>query len=305
MKKKLFLILVTCLPALFVSAQKKLGMLEYLANTTIKIQTVDSISGDGNNTVSYGGDGTGFFFLFQTAQGNVPAIVTTKRMVEKAISISFVFLEANKDGMPLYNKQQTVTVKKTELPIFYHPEKNVDLVVIPINPLLEYFNRKKININYRTLDDSVIPSDSVMQTLPSFENFYLLGHPSGISAALAGKPLLRKGVTATALYLDYDHQKEFLGSVPVYDGDAGAPLLVYETNYSNRYDAPRSGGERVFLVGINYGTYTKNFGEKVVPRSIHIIPGKADSNIVYENISIAIKAQKLLDFKKILGELKK
>jgi hypothetical protein len=293
------------MPAVFVCAQKKLGMLEYLANTTVKIQTVDSIAGEGNNAVSYGGDGTGFFFLFQTVQGNVPAIVTTKRMVEKAITISFVFLEADKDGMPLYDKQQLVTVKKTELPILYHPEKNVDLVIIPINPLLEYFSKKKININYRTLDDSVIPVDSVMQTISPFADLYILGHPSGIGAGLAGKPFLRKGITGTALYLDYDYQKEFLGSIPVYDGDAGAPLLVYETNYSNRYDARRAGGERIFLVGINYGTYTKGFGEKLIPRSMHIIPGKADPSIIYENISIAVKAQKLFDFKKILGGLKK
>ena len=127
-----------------------------------------------------------FFFLFQPVQGNVTAIVTTKRMVGKAVTISFVFLEADKNGMPLYDKQQRVTVKKTELPILYHPEKNVDLVVIPINPLLEYFSKKKININYRTLDDSVIPTDSVMQTLGIFEDLYILGHSSGIGAELAG-----------------------------------------------------------------------------------------------------------------------
>jgi hypothetical protein len=304
-KQNLLLILFVCLPVVFVYAQKKAGMLEYLANTTVKIQTVDSIAGQGNNAVSYGGDGTGFFFLFQTAQGNVPAIVTTKRMVEKAITISFVFLEADKNGMPLYDKQQLVTVKKTELPILYHPEKNVDLAVIPINSLLEYFSSKKININYRTLDDSVIPTDSVMQTLTAFEDLYILGHPSAISAELAGKPLLRKGVTGTALYLDYDHQKEFLGSIPVYDGDAGAPLLIYESNFSNRYDAPRTGKDRIFLVGIHYASYTKNFGEKIIPRSTHIIPGKADAAVVYENISIGIKAQKLFDFKKLLSELKK
>jgi hypothetical protein len=305
MTKKLFLILFVSMPVVFVYAQKKLGMLEYLANTTVKIQTVDSIAGPGDKMVSYGGEGTGFFYLFQTVQGNVPAIVTTKRMVENAITISFTFLEADNNGMPSYDKQQLVTVKKTELPILYHPEKNVDLVVIPINPLLEYFSRKKININYRTLDDSVIPTDSVMQTLNVFEDLYMLGHPSGISAALAGKPLLRKGVTGTALYLDHDHQKEFLGSITLYDGDAGAPLLIYQNNFSNRYDGPRTGSDRVFLVGINYASYTKNFGEKAIPRSTHIIPGKADATVVYENISIAVKAQKLFDFKKILGELKK
>jgi hypothetical protein len=57
-------------------------------------------------------------------------------MLEKAITISFVFLEADKNGMPLYDKQQTATIKQTELPIFYHPEITVDLAIIPISLFL-------------------------------------------------------------------------------------------------------------------------------------------------------------------------
>ncbi len=277
-------------------------MLEYLVNTTIKIQTIDSIALVNNKEVSFGAEGTGFFFLFQTEKGKVPAIVTTKSLLQHAISISFLFLEADKDNVPLYDKQQKVTIQKAALPIFYHPNNSVDLVVIPINPLLDYFNNKKINISYHTLDDTVVPDDSIMQTLNVIEDVYMIGHPVGLGAELNGRPVVTKGVTATPMFFDHNNQKEFLLSIPEYDGADGAPILLYQSNYSNRFDAPRKLMQRVFLVGINYATYTKGFKEKLAPLSVHAIPYSTvtETPAVYEDMGIILKPQWLFDFRKIL-----
>jgi len=285
-------------------------MLEYMINATIKIQTIDSVAREGNKEIFYGGEGTGFFFLFQTTQGKVPAIVTTKHVIDKAITITFIFLEADGSGFPLYEQQQKVTINRKELLIIYHPETNVDLAIIPINPLLDYFQKRKINISYHAMDETVIPNDSIMQTLNPIEDLTMMAHPVGLNAELKGKPIVVKGITATPLFLNYDHQQEFLMSGSMYDGCSGAPVLLYQTNYSNRYDAPIiSGRQRMFLVGINYATYTKWFREKVAPRTMHVIPGNPETslpgNILYENIGVIIKSQRLLDFKKILNALKK
>jgi hypothetical protein len=307
MKKPIAILLFVFAPAIFVSAQEKLGMLEYLLNTTVKIQTVDSMARVGDKDISYGVEGTGFFFQFQTEKGKVPAIVTTKQVIQKALTITFLFLEADKAGKPLYGKQQKITIKKTELPIFYHPDNNVDLVVIPINPLLDYFGKQNIHISYHTLDDTVVPNDSTMQTLNVIEDLFMIGHPAGLATELNGRPLVRKGVTATPMFFDHDNKKEFLLSIPVYDGSAGAPVLLYQSNYSNRFDAPRKLTQRVLLVGINAATYTKGFKEKTVPLSTHTIPYNAETvaPVLYEDIGIIIKPQWLFDFKKILVGQKK
>jgi hypothetical protein len=45
--------------------------------------------------------------------------------------------------MPIYSKQSMVTLKRSVLPIFYHPDPSVDLAMIPVNPIIEYLQNKK------------------------------------------------------------------------------------------------------------------------------------------------------------------
>lgn len=306
MKKIRYLFLVLLLPAISQSQGKnKLGMLEYLVNATVKIQTVDSVVKRDGKEISYGGYSTGFFFLLDTRKGKVPSIITTRSAVQSAQSLSFFFLEADTAGLPLYGKQRQITIARRDLPILFHPEGNVDLALIPINPVLDGLARQKIRISYHSLDESIIPSVAVMNTLNVTEDLMMIGHPSGIRPEFNGVPFIKKGVSTTPIFLDYRQQKEFLADIPVYDGAAGAPVILYQINYNDRYDR-RTIAQRLFLVGINYGALSNGYRKKTVPRVTQVLSGQEqESAEKMFDAAIIIKSQKILDFRKLLEALKK
>lgn len=307
MKKICYLFLVLLLPAISQGqAKNKLGMLEYLVNATVKIQTVDSVVKRDGKEISYGGYSTGFFFLLGTRKGKVPSIITTRTAVQSAQSLNFFFLEADTAGLPLYGKERQVTIARKDLPILFHPERNVDLALIPINPVMDGLARQKIRISYHSLDESLIPSDSVMNRLNVTEDLMMIGHPSGIRPEFNGVPFVKKGVSATPMFLDYDQQKEFLADIPLYDGAAGAPVILYQVNnYNDRYDK-RTIAQRLFLVGINYAALSDGYRKKTVPRVTQVLSGQEQGSAEKMfDAAIIIKSQKILDFRKLLEAFKK
>ena len=281
-------------------SQKKLGVLEYAYTATIKIETEDSVVKRDGKEMAYGENGTGFFYVFQTNKGAVPVIVTNRHVIQSAATVTLYFLEANGENQPVYNKQQKITLKRENLPIFYHPDNTVDLAIIPINQVLAYFEKQKIRISYNPLNETIIPKDSVFNSTVPMEELFLLSHPVGLESELHGLPLISKGNTATPLFLDHAARKEFLAQLPVYEGNAGAPVIVYQSNNITRTDEQMS-GHRIILAGIYAATYTKGFRARTVP------PGHYPADATkpeYENVGIIIKSQRLRDFIKLLNELK-
>jgi hypothetical protein len=300
MKKTTCLVLFIGVFTLAAFSQEKLGMMEYLYNTTVKIQTIDSVVKKAGTSISYGSNGTGFFFTFETSKGSLPAIVTSRSIVNTAESLSFFFLESGETGIPIYSKQSMVTLKRSALPIFYHPDPSVDLAIIPVNPIIEYLQKQKITISYHSLNESVIPTDSITNTFNPSEDLYVISSPQGLEQELNSLPIMSKGTTATPLFLDHFKKKEFLAEIAVYEGSTGAPVIAYQANNNTRYDEAMT-GHRVLLVGILSGTYTKGFQQRIVLKGSY----PKEQMIAHENMGVVIKAQRLLEFKKLLSALKK
>jgi len=189
-------------------------------------------------------------------------------------------------------------------PLFF-TRRILDLAMIPINPLIDQLTKQKIRISYRNIDASIIPGDSAMNTMNVSEDLMMIGHPSGIRPEFNGVPFVKKGVSTTPIFLDYNNRKEFLADIPVFDGSVGAPVIVYQVNYNDRFDQ-RTIGQRLFLIGINYAALSNGYREKIIPRSSHRLSGsEEDQKEELFNTAIIIKSQKILDFTKVLESLKK
>ena len=304
MKRTLFVILLFCCPLATVWAQA--GMIEYLVNAAVKIQTVDSVVMRDGKEVPYGGYATGLFFLLESKKGKVPTIITTKTAIASAQSVTFFFLDADTAGLPVYGNLRPVTIARNELAILFHPEAEVDLAMILINPILDYLQKQKIKISYHNLDESLLPNDSVMNTLNVIDDLLMIGHPAGVRPELNGVPFVKKGVSATPMFLDYQNKKEFIADIPVYDGSSGAPVVLYlPLNHSNRFDQ-RTPRQNVLLVGINYAALSGGYRQKTIPRLAHLLSGpEQEPAEKMFDAAIIIKSQKILDFKKLLESLKK
>jgi hypothetical protein len=303
MVKTNLLIFLTLLLAIKSNCQRKeMDLTEYLINSTIKIQVIDSIVKKGQKNVMYGGSGTGFFFTFDVKKRQVPTIITNKHVVKSAIEATFIFSEQDTSGNPIYGKTQKVTLQVKDLKIIYHPDTSVDLAIIFVNPILTKFESQKIILGYHSLEEGNIPNDSVLRTLSAFEELYMIGYPFGLKDEINNLPIVRRGITATPLYINYNGKKEFLADIPVFGGSSGSPIIVYQNMFS---DGDRLAfGRRFFLVGINYATYTREFKGKVIPKTTYNFTDSVDvQTFIPYNIGIIIKSQRILEFKKELEKM--
>ena len=260
--------------------------MEYASNTTIGIKV------EGKETIN----GTGFFFVFNTDKVIAPSIITSKHILADAKTITFFFLEADAKNFPLYTKPQQITINKSDLKIIEHPDSSVDLAMIPIVSVLSYFSNKKITISYHALSDDNILKDSAAQRFRPLENVLLVGHPAGLEKELNNTSLTNMGVTATPVFRDHNNKKEFLITIPSYDGAAGAPVYAYQNSNFDRNDV-RMDGERILLAGIHTATYSKGFKERIYPED--------KKNVLHENVSIVIKAERIREFKRLLNTIVK
>ena len=134
----------------------------------------------------------------------------------------------------------------------------------------------------------------------------MVGYPNGIWDSKNNLPILRRGITATAVYNDYNGKKEFMIDMACFPGSSGSPVFLYNPTFYNSKDGTAINlGSRIYLLGILYaGPQYMTTGELEIidiptTRTIRPIAG------IPINLGLTIKAEKLLDFEAIIEELLK
>jgi hypothetical protein len=264
MKKSLIIILAFCFIAINIHSQIKEDLSEALINSTIKISGIEQVLVNGKNKNLYV-SGTGFFFGFNLPKGFFPVIVTNYHVIKDCNWGFLTFTNADSSGNPIYGKAIIDTLYDFKHSWLRHPDTSVDLAVLPIGPILNTHAKRKEKILFIPFVENIIPNDSINKSLHAIEDIYMIGYPFGKRDEINNIPIVRKGITATPAFLNYENNKEFLVDIPVYSGSSGSPILIY----SNEYNDKRGGlhvGNRIILLGINYATFLRNYEGKIIPK---------------------------------------
>ena len=295
------LILLSCFLSTLTFAQG-LDPTEFLINNTIKIECRKTI--DGKKIIS---SGTGFFFTYSWGNNRfIPVLVTNKHVVNGATSATFYFKEWDSSRHPIYGRTIKVDVNFGSSWIS-HPDTAVDLAVLPMLQLGEMLkNQYKDKIQYPGLNEGNLLTDSIAKSITAIEDVYMIGYPYGLRDEVNDIPIVRKGITATPLFLNYKGRREFLIDMPVYKGSSGSPIIIYSNSFRTRNGGMSFGQQRLLLAGINFATYNANFEGKLIPRKTDNIDSLlVQTSLPLYNIGIVIKAERLLDFKAIFSDLEK
>lgn len=285
-------------------SQTGIDVSEQLINVSIKIKVVEKEIIKNNLKQIIGATGTGFFFEYTLGTKKVPVIVTNKHVIKDAIRGILIFTLMGSNGKPAYGKTDTITINNFKSKWIYHPDSTVDLAILPIQNIID--NNKKLGkpIFCDPISEISIPSISIAQDFSGIEDIYMIGYPFGRKDEINNIPIIRKGITATPYYLNYENKKEFLADIPVYFGSSGSPVVIYSRGYNDK----RGGfynGIRFHLIGINYATYTRGFEGKIVPKLSYNFDAPdslvTTTQIPY-NIGIIIKSERLLDIKPLLKD---
>lgn len=288
--------LLTTLIFLFtnVNAQQKIHITEQLLNGTIRIEAFN-----GNSTST----GTGFFFTFykdKERKVSIPVIITNKHVVNRFNQIRLFFRKV-KNNEPDYGAPFVVTISNDTNTVIQHPSKDIDLVAIPTARIYAELEKQNIGIYYIASDESRIPDDSTQKSeLKSIEEVLMIGYPNGLWDTKNNLPIVRKGITATTPFIDYNGKREFLVDIAAFGGSSGSPIIFYRDIYTDKNYVAKV-GPKLYLLGILYAGPLYTVEGKVIKANPADPTNNSDvrTNIPM-NLGYVIKASELLVFKKLL-----
>ena len=227
MKKNLYHLPLLLIP-FSSSSQRQMPLDEIIINSTIKIETFEKKT-EGGKTVYSGSSGTGFIFSFKISEDKIlPVIVTNKHVIVNSYRGILYFKTPDSTGFPIYGKTEKLVISDFSAMWTAHPDTAVDLAIAPLMPILN--NYKALtgkNLFYTYLTEEIIPTDSVKRSFIAMEEIIMLGYPYGLRDTVNDLPIVRRGISATPIFLNFNSKKEFLADMPVYIGSSGSPILVY------------------------------------------------------------------------------
>ena len=157
------------------------------------------------------------------------------------------------------------------------------------------------NLYFKALDKNIIPSLEQIEKLTAIEDILMIGYPNGLWDSYNNMPIIRRGVTATNLKLDYNNKKEFLIDIAAFPGSSGSPVFIY-----NRGSYPVNDGiaigDRLLLVGVLFAGTQMNIEGNIEIVEVPTINIPISKSKIPNNIGIIIKIEKLLNFELILKE---
>ena len=230
---------------------------DFLSYSTVRIESKTT---EGTST------GTGFFYICrEKGKPNVtiPLIVTNWHVISNAVETTLVFTKKEGDR-PSDKTTGYVTFYPPWERWIRHPSNDVDMAVLPLQPIVNIIrNQTKNEIFYMPYDRSMIPGEDEFRTITQLDEVAMIGYPNGRWDEINNQPIFRKGAVATRPSINYKGKREYLVDMSVFPGSSGSPiLLVSEGSYYDRRHRGMTLGSRIRLLGVNYATHLNRIFNK-------------------------------------------
>lgn len=216
---------------------------EQLFFTTVRIDTIEK-----NTNKSWSGTGFIIHHALKDKQ-TAPFVVTNRHVVENMEKGILTFLK-RKNGKPVIPSRQSITYDNFENHWVFHSNPEIDVAVMPLASVLNQVSGTDQDIFYKGIPSEVIPSEEQLKELDAIEDIVFVGYPNSLRDEYNLTPIVRTGVTATPVTLNYNNKPIFLIDAPVYEGSSGSPVLIMNRGMYPKKDGGTQVGNRVLLLGI-------------------------------------------------------
>jgi len=214
---------------------------EQLFFTAIRIQT--------RNSKGEIGIGTGFIFDYELNSKKYLFLVTNKHVVSGTTEGLLTLIKS--DGKnPILGDGYTIKITDFESKWFGHKKEKIDVTIMPFVPFLNHISNQGVKVFFRSISREFIPSNDVMRKVDAIEEVLFIGYPSGIWDTKNLTPIIRQGITATPVDIDFGGEKQFLIDASVFPGSSGSPVFLYNAGH---YTVKGKGvviGSRLIFLGI-------------------------------------------------------
>lgn len=213
---------------------------EQLLYSTVRIDTED----DQGNEI---GLGTGFLYAYtqlEWGQNQILFLVTNNHVIQGASQARLVFTE-EKDNQPLVGSRVDCLITDLGTEFVSHPDSSIDLCAMPIGSWFVKMEEDAAPPFVRAVPSSMVPTANELDDFDAIEDVMFVGYPYGIHDRVNLIPIVRRGMTATPLRLNYQGTPTFLIDASVFSGSSGSPVFTHGTTtginregqiYTNRWN---------------------------------------------------------------------
>lgn len=136
------------------------------------------------------------------------------------------FAGTHNDGTPDDLNHITISIKDLPHKIVSHPDNDIDICLLFINTEIKESEALGKPIYFCTISTEMTLRPEDFNSLTSIEDVIMIGYPSGIIDTYNNKPVIRKGITATSLKLDYNGTPDFMIDISCFFGSSGSPVFL-------------------------------------------------------------------------------
>lgn len=184
-------------------------------------------------------------------------LVTNKHVIENADSGRIFFLKKENNNPVLGDK---LDVYFNNFEKIWTIHKDADLAILPLAGILKELKKQKgFDAFFKAIPLDLVPTDEQSRDLDSLEEVIFIGYPVGLYDTRNLLPIVRRGITATPIFIDYEGDKKFLIDASVFPGSSGSPVFIYNKGgYRDRKGNMFLGTDRILFCGIISETYYMN-----------------------------------------------
>lgn len=190
--------------------------------------------------------GTGFLYmhrqrLFVVTNKHVVKGITKGNMV---LHQSLVEDEKSKPKLGFGHN-----VEFSEANFIGHPTDDIDITVMNLSEVIERLRQAGTPAYFKNIVEELRPKqEDIEKFISPVEDVVFIGYPSGIWDTKNLMPVVRKGITATPYYIQFESSPIFLIDASVFPGSSGSPVfLYYAGSYSDKTGGLYAGSKAYFL----------------------------------------------------------
>ena len=225
------------------------SLFEELLFSTVQIQT--SVSGGVSS-------GTGFIFNYEYNSKSYPFLISNKHVVAGAIDGHILFHLAQGTEVDLEHTY-THPIKNFSNQWFFHPDSEVDVAIMPIGSIIQQLSANNTEIFYRAVSNDIVPSSDTLDEIEAIEDVIIIGYPNGLYDTKHYLPIVRKGITATPVNIDFDERPQFIIDASIFPGSSGSPVFICNVgSFTKKGSNTLFAGKRVIFLGLVASVYTRS-----------------------------------------------
>jgi len=214
---------------------------EQLLYATVRVETESPIGS---------AVGTGFFAGLTLNNGkSCVVLVSNRHVLDGATSITFWVTLADEEGRPT-QRFARASLSSDGDGAFLHPDPSTDLAAVVVHHVMNRLEASGEATFYKVVPEAMIPTSEQWNDFDAGEDVIMTGCPGGIHDEANKLPLVRKGVVASYLPVDFNGRREFLVDIAASEGSSGSPIFLMSFLTFNRQLRAYEPQPRSFLLGV-------------------------------------------------------